>query len=113
MQITRGWYEHVTFRACTQLRGGMTVLIYRKMMSMPLGGVSESAAMSLMGSDVETLAEMAAWGIAETWSNFIQLIIAAYLLGREVGPVSIAPVIVAISQHKTLFSSSMYAFKHC
>lgn len=78
------------------LRGGMTALIYRKMMGLPMGNVSESGAMSLMGSDVETLAESFHMTICDTWANFIQLGLATWLLALQLGAVSVAPIIVAI-----------------
>ena len=96
--MTTSWYEHLAYRAMTALRGGLTSLIYRQMMALPLGNVSESGAMSLMGSDVEQLAESLNYMLTDTWSNLIQLGIATWLLADQIGAVCIAPIVVALSR---------------
>lgn len=80
------------------LRGGMISMIYEKMMALPLGNVSESGAMSIMGSDVETLAESFHLLVCNTWANALQLGIAIYLLANQLGAVCVAPLIVAVSK---------------
>ena len=78
------------------LRAGMISLIYERMMALPLGNVSESGAMSIMGSDVETLAESFHLLIADAWAEVLQLGIATWLLARQLGPACVAPIIIAV-----------------
>ncbi len=80
------------------IRGGMTSLIYGKMMSLPFGNVSESGAMSIMGSDVETLVETFHMLICETWASVIQLVLATWLLAEQLGAVCVASIIVAVGK---------------
>jgi ATP-binding cassette, subfamily C (CFTR/MRP), member 1 len=98
MQITRSWYEHLGYRAMAMLRGGMISMIYDKMMALPIGNANESSAMSIMGSDVETLAESFFMLICDTWANCIQVSIAIWLLASQLGVVCVAPIIVAVSK---------------
>lgn len=73
-------------------------MIYDKMMALPVDNVNESSAMSIMGSDVESLAESFFMAICDTWANFLQVAIAICLLARQLGAVCVAPIIVAISK---------------
>jgi ATP-binding cassette, subfamily C (CFTR/MRP), member 1 len=98
LQITRSWYEHLGYRAMTMLRGGMISMIYDKMMELPVGNVNESGAMSVMGSDVETLADSFFMLICNTWANCIQVAIAISLLANQLGAVCVAPIIVAVGK---------------
>ncbi|RAO71528.1 uncharacterized protein BHQ10_007540 [Talaromyces amestolkiae] len=94
--VSRSSYQHLGYRATTMLRGGLMVLVYQHMMNLPLGSTEESSAMSLMGSDIEMLAEYFQSTVSETWANVIQLGLATWFLKTEVGPVCIAPVVVVI-----------------
>jgi len=98
MQVTRSWYEHLGYRAMAMLRGGMISMIYDKMMTLPVGNSNESGAMSIMGSDVESLAESFFMLICDTWANCIQVAIAVSLLASQLGAVCVAPIIVAVSK---------------
>jgi hypothetical protein len=80
------------------LRGGLISLIYQKMMTLPLGNTNESAAMSLMSSDVEELADSFYYMACDSWGNVLQLILAIWLLTTQIGGVSVAPIIITISE---------------
>jgi len=80
------------------LRGGLISMIYGKMMALPLGNASESGAMSIMGSDVETLAESFHLLVCNTWANALQLAIGIYLLASQLGAICVAPLIVAVGK---------------
>ncbi|KAH8889119.1 putative ABC transporter [Thozetella sp. PMI_491] len=94
--VMKAAYEHLGFRATTMIRGGLIALVYEHMMVLPLGGINESSAMSLMGSDIEALAEYFHATLCDTWANVVQLGIAIWLLYTQIGAVCVAPIIVAI-----------------
>ena len=73
-------------------------LIYYKMVSLPFGDVNESSAMSIMGADVETLAETLHLLICSAWADMIQLGLAIWLLANQLGAVCVAPIIIAVSK---------------
>ncbi|KAJ5272465.1 hypothetical protein N7478_007590 [Penicillium angulare] len=102
--VFRASYEHLGYRAATMIRGGLMSLVFKHMMAQPLGSTDESRAMSLMGSDIEMLAEYFYSVACETWANVLQLALATWLLATEVGAVCVAPVIVAIA-----FTTSAFA----
>ncbi|KAJ5113968.1 hypothetical protein N7456_002502 [Penicillium angulare] len=94
--VFRASYEHLGYRAATMIRGGLMSLVFQHMMNQPLGSTDESRAMSLMGTDIEMLAEYFYSVACETWANVLQLALATWLLETEVGAVCIAPIIVVI-----------------
>lgn len=103
-QILTAWYEHLTFRAGAMVRGGLITLIYRKMMRLPTNDLGESSAVTLMGNDVETLAERLHQVLVESWANTLTVGIAIYLLAIQLGPVCVAPIIMAIGTYNLLSS---------
>lgn len=80
------------------MRGGLVILIYSKMTELQLVNVSESAAMTLMGTDVQRIAETFHGIIADAVPAVIQLGIATYLLYVQLGAAFIAPIIITISK---------------
>ena len=73
-------------------------MIYNKMMALPVSNINESGIMSVMGSDVETLAESFFMLICNTWANCIQVAISISLLANQLGAVCVAPIIIAVSK---------------
>ncbi|KAJ6022230.1 hypothetical protein N7540_007734 [Penicillium herquei] len=95
--IFRASYEHLGYRATTMIRGGLMSVVFQHMMDQPLGSTDESRAMSLMGADIEMLAEYFYSVACETWANVLQLALATWLLETEVGAVCIAPILVVVA----------------
>ncbi|KAL7937120.1 P-loop containing nucleoside triphosphate hydrolase protein [Trichoderma chlorosporum] len=94
--ILTAWYEHLTFRVGAMIRGGLIGLIYRKMLRLSASELNESSAVTLMGNDIETLAERANALLIEGWANTITVGIAVWMLYAQLGPVCVAPVVMAI-----------------
>ncbi|KAJ5356748.1 ABC transporter integral membrane type 1 [Penicillium concentricum] len=92
--VTTASYEHLGFRATTMVRGGLMALVYQHMMELPLGSTDESSAMSLMGADVEMLAEYFHSTVCESWACIIQLGLAAWILQTQIGVVCVTPIII-------------------
>ncbi|KAJ5701556.1 hypothetical protein N7488_009104 [Penicillium malachiteum] len=55
--ILQASYEHLGYRATTIIRGGLMSVVFQHMMDQPLGSTDESRSMSLMGADIEMLAD--------------------------------------------------------
>ena len=69
--------------------------IYRKTTEISLTALDNSAAVTLMSTDVERIIN----GLRlmhEFWANLIQVVIATYLLQRELGVACVAPIAVSI-----------------
>ncbi|KAL7823946.1 P-loop containing nucleoside triphosphate hydrolase protein [Trichoderma gracile] len=94
--ILTAWYEHLTFRVNAMIRGGLIGLIYRKMLRLSASELNESAALTLMGNDIETLAERANALLIEAWANSLTVGIAIWMLYAQLGLVFVAPIAMAI-----------------
>lgn len=80
------------------IRGGLIGLIYRKVLRLSTSDLNQSSALTLMGNDIETLAERANALLIEAYANSLTVGIAVYMLYAQLGPVCVAPIIMAISK---------------
>ncbi|KAH8671415.1 ABC transporter [Xylariales sp. PMI_506] len=94
--IATGFYQHLSFRLMAMVRGGLISLIYEKIVQSPSTQVGDSAAMTLIGTDVERICETWHLVVAESWASVIQLAFAVWFLQMQIGPVCVTPVIVAL-----------------
>jgi ATP-binding cassette subfamily C (CFTR/MRP) protein 1 len=72
--------------------------IYRKTTEISLTALDNSAAVTLMSTDVERIIN----GLRlmhEFWANLIQVVIATYLLQREIGVACVAPIAISIGKY--------------
>ena len=82
----------------TMMRGELVTLIYAKMMKLQIANVNESAAMTLMGTDVQRIAETFHELLIDIIPSIVQVAIAMYLLYVQLGIVCVAPILVTISE---------------
>ena len=97
-KIATGFYQHLSFRLMAMVRGGLISLIYEKIVQSPSTQVGDSAAMTLIGTDVERICETWHLVVAESWASVIQLAFAVWFLQMQIGPVCVTPVIVALGK---------------
>lgn len=95
-QVTTGWSSHLTFRLMSMIRGELTTVIYAKLLC--LHKVDESAALTLMGTDVQRISETFHFALIEVVPSAVQLGIAVYLLYLQLGAVCVAPAIVSLGK---------------
>jgi ATP-binding cassette, subfamily C (CFTR/MRP), member 1 len=91
-----GWYQHITFRLMAKIRSALIAVIYRKLLNLKYANANESAAVTLMGTEVDRICESLHYAVSEVVPNIVQLGIAVWLLERQLGAVCIAPVIVTL-----------------
>lgn len=91
-----GWASHLSYRLMAMIRGQLTVIIYKKMLTLPITNADESAAMSLVGTDVQRIAETFWQLLIEVVPSVLQLGIAVYLLYLQLGAVCVAPVLITV-----------------
>ena len=77
------------------LRGGMIGLIYTHALSVQDGVNDDSAAVTLMSTDVDTISN-AVTTVHEIWAQIIEVIIGFWLLARRLGWVSIVPFMIVL-----------------
>lgn len=97
-QIMMGWSSHLSYRLMTMMRGQLISLIHTKMLALPIADVNGSAAMSLMGTDVQRIAETFWYLLIEVVPSLVQVGVAVYLLYVQLGAVCVAPIIVTMSK---------------
>lgn len=90
-------YQHRLNRTVTAFRGAAVSLIYAKTLRLQVGVYDESAAVTLMGTDIDRL-EFSLNSVCEIWAWLLEIVIGIYLLARQLGWICIAPaIIVAVS----------------
>lgn len=95
-QVMMGWSSHLSYRLMAMIRGQLTVMVYTKMLTLPTTNADESSAMSLVGTDVQRIAETFWQLLIEIFPSILQLGIAVYLLYDQLGAVCVAPVLITV-----------------
>lgn len=85
-----------------KVRSALIAVIYQKLLSLKFANANNSAAVTLMGTDVDRIAESLYLLISELAANVVQMSIAVWLLERQLGAVCIAPIVVALGRNYTL-----------
>jgi ATP-binding cassette, subfamily C (CFTR/MRP), member 1 len=84
----------MTFRFMIMTRGALVPMIYSKLLQTKINAADQSAALTLMTTDIEKIVETFWRLILDPWSCVLQLGICVYLLYRQLGAVCCAPIIV-------------------
>ncbi|KAF2808068.1 P-loop containing nucleoside triphosphate hydrolase protein [Mytilinidion resinicola] len=95
MAVSNSLYSHRSFKFLTMLRGTLVSAIYTKTTEIGISALDDSAAVTLMSTDVERLVK-GLRGMHDLWANTIQFILATWLLGEKLGWACVAPIIVTI-----------------
>ncbi|KAF4957433.1 hypothetical protein FSARC_11314 [Fusarium sarcochroum] len=95
LAVTSGQYQHLTYRAITMARGQLVSMLYNKSTDISITNANPTAALTLMSADIERI-DMG-WRTAhDVWANLVEIVIAVYLLGRQLGIACLIPVGAAI-----------------
>ncbi|QPC67918.1 hypothetical protein HYE67_010149 [Fusarium culmorum] len=95
LAVTTGQYQHLTVRATTMVRGQLISMLYDKASDLSITAANPTAALTLMSADIERIDS--GWRTAhDVWANLIEIVIAVYLLGRQLGLACLIPVGAAI-----------------
>ncbi|KAF9873848.1 ABC multidrug transporter [Colletotrichum karsti] len=103
------WYYQERFQS--RLRGYLISAIYRKATSIHHVGNGDSAAVTLMGADVERIYT----GLRlmhELWANIIQITLASWLLQHQLGFAFLAPLVIVFLCFAGSFALSKRAVPH-
>lgn len=79
------WYWHQAYRCAVMIRGGLSVIIFEKHLTLPEGDKIESLATTLMVGDLQRIMNASARS-HEVWAGTIETGIATWLLYRQLGP---------------------------
>jgi ATP-binding cassette subfamily C (CFTR/MRP) protein 1 len=86
------------FRFITMFRGATVSLIYTQSLLLDPGSVQKSAAVSLMSTDVDRIA-FCLEELNECWARLIELVIGILLLTRQLGWISVVPLLVVLRKY--------------
>ncbi|KAJ5185124.1 hypothetical protein N7491_007004 [Penicillium cf. griseofulvum] len=93
--ISYAAYEHQTNRIITMVRGSLVTLIFDKTLRMSTSVVSDSAAITLMSTDIERIGS-GLREIHEVYSSIIEVTLALWLLARLLNFAMIASTVFVI-----------------
>jgi ATP-binding cassette subfamily C (CFTR/MRP) protein 1 len=88
-------YYQMVFRLCTMIRGALVSALFDGMLSLRAQSGNASAGQALMSNDVTRIAISTIW-VVSALPNVLQVCLALWILGTQLGVVCIAPVIVAL-----------------
>jgi ATP-binding cassette subfamily C (CFTR/MRP) protein 1 len=130
--ISKALYSHMAFRSATAVRGTLVSMIYAKTVDLNITSLDESAAVTLMSNDtgkcctshilrynreskltssiIETICGCFE-NLHEIWAVPIELVIAMWLLYRELGLSFIPPAALAIISTCSVAALSAYVGK--
>ncbi|PQE04709.1 hypothetical protein CJF30_00004499 [Rutstroemia sp. NJR-2017a BBW] len=91
--ITSATYQHKANRMVTMVRGSLVGAIYAQTLDLSIMSLDESAAVTLMSSDVERIC-VALQPIHTLWSSPIEIGLAIWLLQQEVGIALLGPLFI-------------------
>ncbi|KAK7710055.1 hypothetical protein SLS63_013063 [Diaporthe eres] len=92
--VSGAFYSHQATRTVTMLRGILVSAIFARSTGLSTTAIDNSAAVTLMSTDVDAIIR-ATREILEMWANIIQVVIATYLLSRQIGVAFVGPIIVS------------------
>ncbi|KAJ5898746.1 ABC transporter integral membrane type 1 [Penicillium taxi] len=101
--ISNGITYHMTYRLVTSARGNLISIIYAKTVDLSITALDESAAVTLMSSDVQSICNGFAL-MNELWGVPIELAVCLYLLTRQLGLAILAPAILSLVSIVAIFS---------
>lgn len=93
LAVTGGAYQHKANRMVTMVRGSLVNAIYAQTLDLSVTSLDESAAVTLMSSDVERICD-AILSIHNLWSSPVEIALAILLLQKEIGVALLGPLFI-------------------
>ena len=95
--ITTGMFKHNIYRLITMVRGTLVSKIYDKTLRLDASAAKDSAALTLMSTDVERIAN--GFEVFDAlWADPVEIAISMYLLYREIGLAFLVPVGISVGK---------------
>lgn len=93
--ISKLHYDYRFYRFLTMFRGASVSLLYDRTLELQDGLYDESAAVTLMSTDIDRIA-LCVIHLNECWARIIEVVVGMYLLARQLGWVCIIPILVVL-----------------
>ncbi|CVK96796.1 related to multidrug resistance-associated protein [Fusarium mangiferae] len=95
LAISGAWHKHMSYQLVTMYRGGLVSLIFKKTLKLKTASIKDSAPVTLMTADVETIVAAGA-SVHDMWANMLELPVGIYLLYRQVGKPSLLVLVPTV-----------------
>lgn len=102
MAVVTSIYWRQAFRFVTMIRAGLVSMVHERLMLSRTVDIKESEAVTLMEVDVDKIVRSLR-NLHETWACLVEIIIAIWLLGREMGPVCVVPALISVCMESQVF----------
>ncbi|KAL4939785.1 hypothetical protein BDV06DRAFT_230810 [Aspergillus oleicola] len=93
--VAKAAYWRQTYRFLTMVRAGLISIIYDTTMIMNAVELNDSAAITLMGTDVERIVANLK-NVHEAWASIIEVGVAIWLLERQLGIACFIPLVISL-----------------
>ncbi|KAK3386815.1 ABC transporter [Podospora didyma] len=100
------WYCHERFICMT--RGGLVAAIYQSLTQLRTVDVHDSAAVTLMSTDIERI-RIGLLNLHEFWGSSVEVALASWLLYRQLGVAFVAPLVTVLVSVTIAFILNKYA----
>ncbi|SMY26987.1 unnamed protein product [Zymoseptoria tritici ST99CH_1A5] len=94
--VANALYERRVGRTMIKLRGTLVASVFSQALVAADGVDTDNAAVTLMSTDVETILRVFA-ELNEAWARLIEVIVGIALLSRQVGAISVVPIVLALA----------------
>lgn len=108
--ISNGFFQYWNIKALYQIRGCLSAAIYRKTVTTKLTAADDSAALTLMSTDIERIVMGGAY-VHEIWACALEVAIGLWLLEGQLGAAFVAPIITIVCCSIVTFGISPYVGK--
>ena len=96
--MTRAVYWRQTYRVIARIRSSLTAQIYRQTTDLRGCDVTDSAAVTLMRTDVERIVDALAQ-FHELWASCLEVGVATWLLARQISYAALVPLVVCVGEY--------------
>ncbi|KAH7271040.1 P-loop containing nucleoside triphosphate hydrolase protein [Fusarium solani] len=93
--LSFAFYGYYRQKALTMIRGCLCAAVYRKTTEMKLTSADDSAALTLMSTDIDRVLH-GAEAAHELWANTIEVSVGCWLLYNKVGVAFVSPLVIII-----------------
>ncbi|KAF4982828.1 hypothetical protein FZEAL_1620 [Fusarium zealandicum] len=95
LAISGAWHKHMSYQLVTMYRGGIVSLIFKKTLKLKTASIKESAPVTLMTTDIDTIVGAGA-SVHDIWANLLELPVGIYLLYRQIGTPSLLVLVPTV-----------------
>ncbi|KAJ5737499.1 uncharacterized protein N7483_002624 [Penicillium malachiteum] len=95
-KVSNSVYKQQMNRFSTMAQSGLISIIFTQTTRLKASDVTDSAALTLMGTDTERIVSNLRNSIHETWANVLEVGVAVWLLERQINISCVVPRVIAI-----------------